>query len=370
MAIDSSASTDQTSKKPQNINFYFMKPITIFYLLLFFLPLSLFSQNIINVDNSVGSIAEYTSLQDAIEAAGSEDLIYIHGSTSNYGDIVVNKKVTLIGPGYFLAANNGGINSLAPAIVTNLDLLEGSDNSVVMGLTLELVGESTSQDRALISNTSNVVFIKNMVKGNVRIETSANIVFRNNYTLKYKTLASFGGELEIREGSSNILVTNNCFSNSFTHSSNINISMDGNTNAKIYNNIFTSTIECDNSIIKNNIFLNGRNIEINNNSISSNLFSVPESDLIPNNSTTPNNSSICLGYPEQGFYTSDGRFALKPDSPAIGAGEGGVDCGVFAGDNSYILSGLPSIPIITELSAPSSAKIGETINVRIKASIK
>lgn len=51
--------------------------------------------------------------------------------------------------------------------------------------------------------------------------------------------------------------------------------------------------------------------------------------------------------------STDGQWQLKPGSPAIGAGIGGIDCGMFAGTNPYRLSGIPSIPVFYKLTAPS-----------------
>lgn len=51
--------------------------------------------------------------------------------------------------------------------------------------------------------------------------------------------------------------------------------------------------------------------------------------------------------------STDGQWQLKAGSPAIGAGDAGIDCGMFAGTNPYRLSGIPSIPVFYKLTAPS-----------------
>ena len=65
-------------------------------------------------------------------------------------------------------------------------------------------------------------------------------------------------------------------------------------------------------------------------------------------------STVFVGYYAQGTYSNDGRYALKPGSPAIGAGAGGIDCGMFGGTNPYKLSGMPRIPAFYKLTAPSN----------------
>jgi hypothetical protein len=65
--------------------------------------------------------------------------------------------------------------------------------------------------------------------------------------------------------------------------------------------------------------------------------------------------------------SNDGIFQLKAGSPAIGAGVGGVDMGLFGGSDPYVLSGLPAIPAIWFISAPSSGSGASGLQVQIKA---
>jgi hypothetical protein len=51
---------------------------------------------------------------------------------------------------------------------------------------------------------------------------------------------------------------------------------------------------------------------------------------------------------------ADSNAELKPGSPAIGKGLHGVDCGAFGGGVPYILAGMPPVPSIYSLTAPSS----------------
>ena len=66
----------------------------------------------------------------------------------------------------------------------------------------------------------------------------------------------------------------------------------------------------------------------------------------------------------------DSSFYLIPNSPAIGAGYNGVDCGIFGGPTPYELSGLPSRPWIYELMAPPATTGGSgpmPVVVKVKA---
>ena len=61
----------------------------------------------------------------------------------------------------------------------------------------------------------------------------------------------------------------------------------------------------------------------------------------------------------------DGQFQLSASSPARGVGRNGGDLGAFGGVNPYRLSGLPSIPRITNLTidAVATDANGLTFNV-------
>jgi len=61
----------------------------------------------------------------------------------------------------------------------------------------------------------------------------------------------------------------------------------------------------------------------------------------------------------------DGAWQLPETSDAKGKGAGGIDCGIFGGDDPYILSGLPPVPLIYEMNTPST--VGGTLNVNLKA---
>ena len=49
------------------------------------------------VDNNVGANANFSSLQDAIDAAADNDVIYIQPSLNSYGTVTINKRLTIVG---------------------------------------------------------------------------------------------------------------------------------------------------------------------------------------------------------------------------------------------------------------------------------
>lgn len=52
------------------------------------------------VSNNAGTVAQYTTIQAAVNAAVNGDTIYLHGSTVPYvGFTVTDKRLVVIGPG-------------------------------------------------------------------------------------------------------------------------------------------------------------------------------------------------------------------------------------------------------------------------------
>lgn len=65
--------------------------------------------------------------------------------------------------------------------------------------------------------------------------------------------------------------------------------------------------------------------------------------------------------------STDGQYQLKENSPAKNAGEDGVDLGAFGGPDPYVLSGVPSIPVIYQLNVSGFSNDEDKLPVSIKA---
>jgi hypothetical protein len=69
---------------------------TISFLVLFFYG----NAKVLTLSNDTHQPAMFMSFYDAYNAAQDGDTIYISGSTTSYGDMVLTKKLTLIGGGF------------------------------------------------------------------------------------------------------------------------------------------------------------------------------------------------------------------------------------------------------------------------------
>ncbi len=87
-----------------------------------------FGQNIIMVDNNPSAAADYSNLQDAINASEPGDFIYVIPSGTSYGSVSVSSEVNLRGMGHLPIGSNG-----VPSELSTLTFNNGCGNSTVSG---------------------------------------------------------------------------------------------------------------------------------------------------------------------------------------------------------------------------------------------
>ncbi|WP_405294932.1 hypothetical protein [Algibacter sp. Ld11] len=317
------------------------------------------AQNILTVDNSEGANAQYSSLQGAISAASDGDTIYVHASITNYGEIVINKKLTLIGFGHSDPDKR--------TYITNANFSSNSSNSKLSGFYV----------------TSNVFSSSPNQLSNLSIE--------NNFI---SSILYFGNA-----GADNVIIRGNIINAIGT----TNNSNNAYTNTIISNNIFTGALYVynhDSITIKNNIFSNttGSRQIVNNNSDTGNL-TVQNNIIYRSYYSTLNVNSAgviyeyCLAYNrssgnltdldgtnnlnnqnplfvednDNATFTRNDDFHLQEGSPAIGAGTDGIDIGLYDGTpfifNNYGYSN--GIPIVKITSITDRVASGQELSVTI-----
>lgn len=321
------------------------------------------AQAILTVDNSGFVQPDYTSLQEAIDAATPNDLIYVYGGQGSYGNIIINKPVNIIGPGYFLADNYPLMKNKGTVLVDSISVVTGANNCYISGLSFY---------HFTLENVSNII-----IRGCkthygwtgsddefVTLKNTNHVTIVNNYfSLPYGSQY-----IHIDDGNSNLTFENNVF---------LGCDIKYNYNEKTTSsgivfqyNIFSSLIGFQESNVRGNIWYESSNTHpfdpygtctIENNVIIHRN--------IPGNTIIEDNVTLFVGYPDSGGYSPDSKFMLKENSPAKGVGPDGTDCGIFGGPHPYVFSGIPSIPYITELVAPLTARRGDTIQVHIKARV-
>jgi hypothetical protein len=300
--------------------------------------------------NNAGLPADFTSIQaahnDADVLAG--DTLHIEPSWVSYGALVSTKKLIILGPGYFLDLNTNQQANPATASITSFTLNAGSSGTVISGLTI--TGENN------YINTGNVTISRNNIANAIflsRDYSYSNVLISGNLCSGYIGDSGSGASLLI----TNVLIFNNLL---------YYILLPVQFSGVISNNVISHyNNSISNFTIKNNIITSTTNYNIFNgsfNTISNNICASPSG--LPGNNGNQNNVSMATVFIGATGNSTDGQYQLANGSPAIGAGLNGEDCGMYGGSTPYHLSGLPEIPSVYFLSAPSNSN-GNTLPVTI-----
>ncbi len=295
-----------------------------------------------------GDAFNYNTLQEAHDALNAGDIIMVQQG-GDYGSATFTKPLIVLGAGYLLNENNNSLSSNLGNSIGEVNLNDGAEGTYFSGI----------EAQNIFIRVSNVVIERCRTIGDIQILGSENVIISDNL---------IGDQLVF-----SLSISTNC-------------TVSNNYIKQLYNgNNYGSYIRFENNIIQsfyagilnysvcvNNIFLSnpGNSLNAQNSFFNHNIFTSSEEDLPfltgNNNITGVDVTTIFVAYPEQGEYSDDARWQLADGSPASGAGEGGTDCGIFGGDNPYVLSGLPAIPLIYELTVPQTAG-QNSINVNVKA---
>lgn len=319
------------------------------------------------VNNLPGTDAEFTTLQQAHDApyVYDGDTLYLEASAGTYGNLTATKKLVLLGNGYFLSENEetqANVNSSKAGTIT---FNSGSEGSVISGCHIYRI----------YLNTSDILIERNFIEYDNGGSTSSgavyfgenninNIIIRNNYISSSFTLST-GWAYAINSritGINNILIKGNFILMATTNTRHSAIYTTSGFSGTIENNIIFGNMELFNSTFNNNILRDGSFTQ-SNGSYHNNLGNSTQFGTTNGNQQNVYMEHVFVG--EDGS-TTDGQWQLKAGSPAIGAGVGGVDCGMFGGEFPYKLSGLPGIPAIYHLEQIID-NVNQVLNVTIKA---
>jgi hypothetical protein len=288
----------------------------------------------------------YSSIQDAHDAAFNGDTLMIEGSSQNYSGFICTKKLVIKGPGYYLTENPGISANTLTASVSTTNFNPGSAGTLIMGIefysSLYLSDDNLTVRRCIVSQ--------------VNLGTN-----KDNMTI---TECIFSGSGYLSGSThTNLVISNNLFTNSGIYIG------EGSTGTFLNNVATCAIITLPGSIdIKNNIFFTVEKDNVTlpmlpDPNVSYNISITDHFGTDNHNQANVSESSLFLGAATE---STDGKWQLKGGSPAIAAGEGGVDCGAFGGPQPYILSGLPVGPVIYELNVSSYATEDNKLPVTIK----
>jgi len=339
-----------------NLNLYFL-------LLVLLLPITQHAQTILNVgSNLVTGITNFTNLQDAIDYADPNDIIYVY--PGNYGNATMTKSLRLIGVGYLNHENYPNVpTAFTQSSFISTLTFDGSGNlSVLQGLdisTLELTGvsniivEGCSISVGTFDDAINLLFLRCHIDANGTQGCCGNLHkfnLKQNIGLQFENciLLSTGTSVNMFLGIGNQvgnLTFNRCIINGRVQpSSGINI--------VVHNSIVLSNASFNPApLFSNSIFES-----------TSSFFPCSNPDILCNVSL----DTLFAGFPADPQYSFDTKYQLGTNSPALNFASDGGDCGVYGGDDPYIPSGTPPIPFIYEFDADHQGTTGGGIDVNIK----
>jgi len=346
-----------------------IKPFTIlvlFILLCFSLQAAKY-----RVNNNTSAGAHYTSLNaahnDPLVLPG--DTLYLEASSSHYAGITFTKKLVVIGPGYFLGDNPETQANIANAVIGQTVFAAGSEGSVVMGC--YFFNEYTAASLVKI-NANNIVLKRNRfyktygsstgVINAVEINASNTILVQN---FIFMSGAAYYA-VRANDNSNNLLISNNIIYHNSTTSNYRALSMTFYCSGEITNNVFRSGIDVQNSLVANNILIDGT-VTLANCSTANNICNSTQFPAFNNNQL----NVIIADVLDLSNPSNDARYKLKDvvGNPAKDAGTDGTDIGMFGGPSPYVLSGIPDVPSIYFFSAPNSGSStsGLPASVKIKS---
>ncbi len=308
----------------------------------------------------------FPQINDALKAGSGTlvaagDTLYVESSPTVYTDVTIDRKLAIIGSGYFLSQNPDVSTSTDSSSIGSITFKSGSEGSQLIGISIIHVYPYN-----LYLNTNNLTVKRCWLADEVQIGSGVTDIFilENFFT---NTNGANAINLEYPYAYPTDLVFNNnickktlvwggailqCNNNIF----------DGPANKL---NLQFTTSECKNNILKSlnattNIN-NGTNLNVSYNiGTSSSQFGTANNNLI-----VPNITSLFVS-----STSPDGMYQVAPNSAAANSGSDGTDRGAFGGvavTDRYTLSGLAAIPVIYSITTPGATATNLPVTIGARA---
>jgi hypothetical protein len=325
------------------------------------------------VNNNNGVTADFTTLSAAHAGASAGDTLHLEGSPNSYGGLNASKKLVIIGAGFFLSQNPNTQALKQTSRVDGITLSNGSEGSELMGL--DFSGHSLSiyandivvKRNKFTSNNGNTLDWSSGTIGTHYANNNGSIPANNIIITQ-----NYGVRIDVNYASSGILISNNYItlgSSGGETSTTACLYLQANAIALVQNNVIRNgKIVAHNSNFSNNIMVAGF-FEGTGNLVSNNIANGTQFGTANDNKANVDMSTVFVGAGEG--ISQDGQWKLKVGSPAIGAGFGStagnpVDAGMYSGQSSYVLSGMPPVPSIYFFENQPIGSNTDPIDVTVK----
>lgn len=345
------------------------------------------AQTIITIDNNPGSTTTYQTLQDAHDNATDGDIIYVQPSGTSYGNVTLDKGLTIIGRSH---SNPGKVSQIGSVTIR-------SSNIELRGLQTTSISHSTSGSpntppyvglnifECEISNFTMGTFAGSVtaddiaLRGNVITSSitvypdATDVLLSNNIFTSATPLSTYN--------TSSLVVSNNVFRYFSTNITMYNYDTSG--TLLLFNNmfIFTGTtptravrLSSGDFNLSNNLTFNyASGGTVNTESFSSGTFlennTLANTDPQFSDVDSTSSQSLAGGSTYVPGARLDDDFTLQAGSPALTGGGGGSEIGLY--NNGFLFKplgtprGLPTLNVITyDGAVPKNGNINVTINAK------
>ncbi len=310
------------------------------------------------VNNTLGVVADFTTIPLAIANAAvvNDDTLHIEASAAQYANFTLNKRLVIIGTGYFISGANSNVGLQQNPNTSRIDYVfvdTLGSGSQIIGIDFS-DGVYTNQTLAG-AGADNLTITRCKMN---QINFGFNIAATNNNIAVGWVVNKC--HISTVNNSNNFKVQNLTFTNNIV-TSNVTLNVAGNLNNLIRNNVFRGANFLVNAYFSNNIFSANFGSVFTTCTLKNNTgINAASGDYLPFvgiNGNTQNNTDANL-FQGLASNSTDGQWRLKAGSPAIAAGEtiGAItpDCGAYGTADPYVLSGIPAIPTIYLLTVPIS----------------
>ncbi len=306
----------------------------------------------------------YTSVQAAVDASSAGDTVYVEpGSYTEFVNIQTDSLV-ILGAGWLQQQVDTLITTRVGASIITRMYFRGGASTTVRGVTYT--------DIVLAYDSTSVNFNSCHFRKTVGLYTSRIIGF---YGCVFSLTINPSSSSAIITGTSSNPLHVGLYNCLFPQHSRPLALVGSSTSAQsvqLQNCVFRSSVQ-----VLHTSYL--RNTNVQNCIFGSNASATASSTF--NNSV---NNSVFIDRPYAAHYGAVSSvwnvteaevfeasgpqeffYRLAPNSPAIGAGTGGTDCGIFGGSAPFVLGGIPPIPWVRQLNVNASGSQGGGVDVGI-----
>lgn len=318
------------------------------------------------------SFPVFKEINDAVAYPNvtASDTLHIEGSTIDYGDATITKRLVIIGPGYFLTENSNVSNNTYDARIGSITFDTGSEFSQVIGMNVLINGSSLTG--TIYLNVNGITIKRCRIDRDIQFATQlSEIYILQNFFTNTNTNAFSLGVTSIFVPPQDVIFNNNICEKKLIWSN---------------SNFLGTLLECNNNVF--NGPANELNLEFNTGAFQNNILRSPGITANINNGTNNNvqfntvsNSSVFqnttgnLWVPSMNLLfvdsgTTDGSYKLKTDPTYNQPGIDNAERGAFGGavpTNRYNISGLGSIPVVYNVTTPGVAEPNTGLSVTIQA---